>query len=94
MPTYDFKCSECGVVSEKIKPSTCTVIPCPECLLDADLEPRLHVGMAYRLLSAPAGIRMGDGRAQRKAQRIQEPVWRYPDGHIESLNSANTRPEE
>ena len=94
MPTYDFKCDECGAVTEKIKPWTYRLIPCPECLKDAELEPRLQVGFAWRQLSAPAGIRMGDGRAQRKAQRIQEPVWRYPDGHIESLNSANTRPEE
>jgi hypothetical protein len=37
---------------------------------------------------------MGDGSKARKAQRIKEPTWVYPDGHRESLNSANTRPEE
>jgi putative FmdB family regulatory protein len=95
MPIYDYKCSECGTVTEKIKPATCAAIQCPECLKDSEIEPRLHVGIAYRQLSTPAAFRFPDmATLNKKRQRIKEPIWRYPDGHYESINSANTRPEE
>jgi len=84
MPTYDFKCRKCEDVFEALVNSAITLIPCHKCSDSG----------ADRLLSSPAGIRMGDGRLRRKAQRITEPTWVYPDGHRESLNSANTRPEE
>lgn len=83
MPTYDFKCDKCSAVHEQLVNSAITMVPCRAC-----------TGPSKRLLSFPAGIRMGDGYANRKAQRITEPTWVYPDGHRESLNSANTRPEE
>jgi len=83
MPNYDFKCEKCSAVHEQIVDVAITMVPCRSC-----------IGPAKRQLSTPAGIRMGDGSKARKAQRIKEPTWVYPDGHRESLNSANTRPEE
>lgn len=39
------------------------------------------------LISTPARIHMADMvTLNRKRQRIKEPIWRYPDGHIESVN--------
>ena len=87
MPIYDYKCSECQAVTEAIKPSTCAAIQCPQCLIDADTEPRLHVGIAYRMLSVPAGFRFPDMAVlNKRRQRIKEPIWRYPDGHVEAVN--------
>jgi putative FmdB family regulatory protein len=83
MPLYDFKCEKCSAVHEQIVNAAITLVPCRAC-----------IGPSKRLLSVPASIVMGDGSKARRAQRINEPIWRYPDGHIESLNSANTRPEE
>ena len=84
MPTYDFKCMVCYKVKEQLVPASVTLSKCSSCGCWAE-----------RQLSAPAGIRMGDGTKARRAKNwTSEPVWRYPDGHIESLNSANTRPEE
>jgi hypothetical protein len=91
MPRYDFKCQECLEVTERLCASTVTTIICPLCKNDGG---PFMPGVAVRQLSAPASIRMGDGSKARKAQRIKEPTWVYPDGHRESLNSANTRPEE
>lgn len=84
MPLYDFQCEKCSAVHEQIVDSAITMVPCRKC-----------IGPSQRLLSVPAGIKMGDGTAHRRAKNwTSEPVWRYPDGHVESLNSANTRPEE
>jgi hypothetical protein len=38
------------------------------------------------LMSVPARVIMGDGSAARRRDRIKEPIWRYPDGHIEPVN--------
>lgn len=84
MPNYDFKCEKCSAVHEQIVDSAITMVPCRAC-----------IGPSRRLLSAPASIKMADmATLNRKRQRINEPTWVYPDGHRESLNSANTRPEE
>jgi hypothetical protein len=90
MPIVEYKCDRpsCGHVQERI------VIAPPDKVPTAFNCERCLVGYSRRKMSTPARVIMGDGKARRKAQRIQEPVWRYPDGHIESLNSKNTRPEE
>lgn len=85
MPTYDFKCRQCSLVFEKHVPSAITMVPCDAC----------PAAPADRLLSAPASIKMANmDSLERKRQRVREPRWKYPDGHYESLNSANTRLEE
>ena len=98
MPMYDFKCRNCSGVHERLVwSSDILVVPCPICtspVFDGLTDVVSLPSMADRQLCVPAAIRMGDGQAARKAQRICEPTWVYPDGHRESLNSANTRPEE
>jgi putative FmdB family regulatory protein len=55
MPTYDFQCERCFAVHEQLVNAAITMTPCLSCNAPAK-----------RLVSAPAGIRMGDGRARRK----------------------------
>jgi putative FmdB family regulatory protein len=87
VPIYDYQCSKCHVITERIRPSTCEAIQCPACLEDCSSAPGLHVGIAYRMLSVPAGFRFPDMLAlNRKRQRIKEPVYRFPDGHAESVH--------
>lgn len=87
MPLYDFLCDECYSVTEKLVPSSVSSIVCPECLEDAKHQPRLSIGCAVRQLSAPARITMADmPTLNRKRQRVKEPLWRYPDGHAESVH--------
>lgn len=87
MPIYDYQCQSCHVITEKIRPVAVTTIVCPECILDTKLGGPRVPGVAVRLLSAPARITMADmPTLNRKRQRIKEPVWRYPDGHVESVH--------
>lgn len=87
MPLYDFKCHDCGQISEKIVPSTVRVIACEKhdpLSMDGPFAP-LHP--AHRLLSAPASFKVPDMAVlTKKRQRIKEPIWRYPDGSFKPVN--------
>ena len=51
MPLYDFRCTECRTVTEKIVKSDVTIIECPNCN-----------SIARRQLAAPGGFSLqGDG---------------------------------
>ena len=86
MPLYDFKCTACGKVTEKLVPSTVHVIVCGH-----HEESMLKVRAAHRLMGAPGGFRI-DGAQGRmvlspaQKRMIKEPVWESPDGSIESAH--------
>lgn len=88
MPLYDYKCSQCEVVTESLQPSSSEVIRCPSCAKDGPLvNGKFGIGIAYRQLSAPAGITV-NGRmvfSEKQMKKIKEPVWQYPDGSVESV---------
>ena len=88
MPIYDYKCDQCDAVTEKILPSYVDAIYCPECFKDEpEVNSILGIGIARRQLSCPASFRFPDmATLNKRRQRIKEPIWRYPDGHIESVN--------
>lgn len=76
MPLYDFKCEKCSAVHEQIVDAAITMVPCRAC-----------IGPSKRLLSAPASIRMDSlAQVRKRKDTIKEPIWRYPDGHIEPVN--------
>ena len=81
MPIYEFKCKKCSTVHGRIVKSTVEQMPCPVCTTDRTIQ------FADRQLSAPARITMADmPTLNRKRQRVKEPLWRYPDGHAESVH--------
>jgi len=83
MPMYEFLCQECGIV-EKILPVGHLLTRCWTC-----------GSPLTSLISAPGSLKFPDmEKVRKKRQRITEPVWRYPNGKIESMNSKNTRSEE
>jgi len=92
MPIYDFKCRKCSGVFEKIVKSEVIVMPCELCppkgLVLDHTKPQVEIPyLADRMLSVPGSIRMADmATLNRKRQRITEPVYRFPDGHVESVN--------
>ncbi len=88
MPLYDYKCDQCDTVTEAVRKSSVSIISCPECAKDEpEVNARLGEGLAYRQISAPACFKFPDmATLTKKRQRIKEPIWRYPDGHIESVN--------
>ena len=81
MPIYDYKCDQCGTVTETIRRSNVFAITCPACKEDPNpVNQRYGQGWAYRLLSAPASFRFPDmATVNKKRQRVKEPRWLYPD---------------
>ncbi len=91
MPLYDFKCRKEGHVFEKIAPFDHKVVTCPLCPVQT-IRLNLKEGvdicvLADQQLPIPASFRFPDmATLNKKRQRIKEPIWRYPDGHIEPVN--------
>lgn len=67
MPMYDFKCEKCSAVHEQLVNAAITMVPCRSC-----------IGPSVRQLSAPASIKMDDGTARSRRERIKEPMWLDP----------------
>lgn len=38
MPTYDFKCRECGLVFEDVAPMSVSAVPCEWCMGESDKQ--------------------------------------------------------
>ncbi len=77
MPRYDYKCSECHNITERIEHWSVKLISCPKCM----------GGLAEQQLSYPGGIKVDGKMVLSEAQRkmIKEPVWEDPTtGAIES----------